>query len=97
MIQFEEVSEEQKAMVRAVGEFISALRNRSPAEDASGAPKKSPGELLLSFKGLECDPSIGPFRPGGQGLQDLFHLSGLFPRNSVLGFRWILSLAREAF
>ena len=38
-IQFEEISKEQEAMLRAVGKFISGLQNRSGAEDAADAPE----------------------------------------------------------
>jgi len=69
MIQFEEVSEEQKAMMRAVGEFISTLRNRPVAEDATDAPDKSPAELLQEVMSGDLAPHLGLlFSTSGSGL-----------------------------
>jgi acyl-CoA dehydrogenase len=69
VIQFEEISEEQKAMVRAVGEFMSALRNRSAVEDAADAPEKSPTDLLQEVMSGELAPHIGLlFSTSGSGL-----------------------------
>ena len=69
MIQFEEISEEQKAMVRAVGKFISTLRNRSAVEDGAGAPERSPTDLLQKVMSGELAPHIGLlFSTSGSGL-----------------------------
>ncbi len=69
MIQFEEISEEQRAMVNAVGKFISALQNRSAAEDAADAPEKSPADLLQEVMSGELAPHLGLlFSTSGSGL-----------------------------
>lgn len=66
MIQFEEIGEEQKAMLRAVGNFISALQNRSSPADA---PEESPADLLRRAMSGELAPYIGLlFSTSGSGL-----------------------------
>jgi acyl-CoA dehydrogenase len=69
VIQFEEISEEQRAMVNAVGRFIAALRNRSAAEEAADAPEKSPADLLQEVMSGELAPHLGLlFSTSGSGL-----------------------------
>ena len=59
MIQFEEISDEQRAMVDAVGRFLSGLRNRPAAAESADAPGKSPAELLQEVMSGELAPHLG--------------------------------------
>jgi len=59
VIQFEEISDEQRAMVDAVGRFLSGLRNRAAAAESADAPGKSPAELLQEVMSGELAPHLG--------------------------------------
>jgi hypothetical protein len=87
VIQFEEIGEEQKAMLRAVGEFISALRNRPPAEDSAGAPERSPSDLFQEVMSGDLAPHIGLlFSTSGPGLPiktDALRLLALYGGGSL--------------
>jgi len=69
VIEFEEIGEEQKAMLRAVGEMISSLRNRSQAGDGADAPEKTLADRLQEAMSGELAPHIGLlFSTSGSGI-----------------------------